>query len=129
MPASGYARTGAAELGIELSDTKLAQFDDFAAFLVETNSYFNLTRITQPEDIVKSHYLDSLTCLAVVEVGENACVIDVGAGAGFPGIPIKIARPDLNVTLLEATRKKVDFMTEAIERLGLVNAIAAERAG
>lgn len=117
-------RAGAAELGIDLTDAQLAQFDDFAALLVETNNYLNLTRITQPEDIVASHYLDSLTCLAALEVKQYARVIDVGSGAGFPGIPIEIARPDLNVTLLEATRKKVDFMTEAIERLGLQNAVA-----
>ena len=117
-------RDGAAELGIDLSESRLAHLDDFAAFLVEANSRFNLTRITQPQDIVTSHYLDSFTCLAALDVKPGGRVIDVGSGAGFPGIPIKIARPDLSVTLLEATRKKSDFIAEAIRRMGLENTIA-----
>lgn len=117
-------RDGAAELGIDLSESQLAHLDDFAAFLVEANSRFNLTRITQPEDIVTLHYLDSFTCLAALDVKPGGSIIDVGSGAGFPGIPIKIARPDLSVTLLEATRKKSDFIAEAIRRMGFENTIA-----
>ncbi|MCL5103831.1 MAG: 16S rRNA (guanine(527)-N(7))-methyltransferase RsmG [Armatimonadetes bacterium] len=116
--------SGASELGIELTGHQLDQLDRFAEFLVEINLRFNLTRITDPEDIVTSHYLDSLTCLAALNVKPGERIMDVGAGAGFPGIPIKIARPDIDLTLLEATRKKVDFMNEAIDLLGLENAIA-----
>ena len=110
---------GASELGIELTDEQLAQFDAFCAFMLETNAKFNLTRITQPEEIVTKHLLDSLLCLRALELGQGARLIDIGTGAGFPGVPIKIARPDLRVTLLDATSKKVRFLSEAIERLGL----------
>lgn len=111
--------SGAEELGIELSDAQLGQFDTFAEFLVETNEKFNLTRITTPEAIVTNHYLDSLLCLSAVEFARDSSVIDIGTGAGFPGIPLKIARPDLRIVLVDATAKKVRFCEEAIERLGL----------
>ncbi|MEN6356315.1 MAG: 16S rRNA (guanine(527)-N(7))-methyltransferase RsmG [Armatimonadota bacterium] len=109
--------SGAYELGIELSDGQLDQFDRFAAFLVETNKQFNLTRITDPQEIVTSHFLDSLTCLAALKPKKNARVIDVGSGAGFPGIPIKTARPDLHVSLLDSTFKKVKFISQAVDLL------------
>lgn len=113
---------GAKELGIILSDSQLDQFDRFAEFLVETNKQFNLTRITNPHDIVTAHFLDSLTCLAALDPKRNARVIDVGSGPGFPGIPIKIARPDLHVTLLDSTFKKVKFISQAIDLLELTDA-------
>ncbi|MGB9618804.1 MAG: 16S rRNA (guanine(527)-N(7))-methyltransferase RsmG, partial [Armatimonadota bacterium] len=98
-------RAGASELGVELTEHQLEQCDAFARLLLEANLKFNLTRITQPEAIVVNHFLDSLTCLWALEFKAGARVIDVGTGAGFPGIPIKIARPDLSLTLLDATRK------------------------
>ena len=112
-------KSGASELGIELDGIQLDQFDRFAAFMVETNRKFNLTRITDPEAIVTNHILDSLTCLWAVDLPIGAKVIDVGTGAGFPGIPVKIARPDLHVTLLDGTFKKVKFLSEAIALLSL----------
>lgn len=114
-------KSGAHELGIELTDAQLNLFDLFASFLVETNQKFNLTRITEPEEIVKSHYLDSLTCLSALDVNQNARIIDVGTGAGFPGIPIKIVRPDIYAVLTDATFKKTNFISEAIEKLKLEN--------
>jgi len=112
-------KTGAAELGIELTDDQLARFDAFAAMLVEANRKFNLTRITEPEEIAVSHLLDSLVCLWSQEVPRGAGVIDVGSGAGFPGVPIKIVRPDITLTLLDSTLKKVRFLKQAVETLGL----------
>jgi 16S rRNA (guanine527-N7)-methyltransferase len=127
-------KSGALDIGIELSDAQLGQFDEFAAFLVETNEKFNLTRITDPEAIVIKHFLDSLLCLGAVEFAHGSRVIDIGTGAGFPGIPIKTARPDLRVTLVDSTSKKVRFLQQAIVRLGLegveaVHARAEEFAG
>jgi len=113
-------RSGASELGFELTDEQLELFDRFASILVEANEKFNLTRITQPEDIVVNHYLDSLVCLSAQDVKREARIVDVGTGAGFPGIPIKIVRPDLQVALVDGTFKKVNFLAEAVGALGLV---------
>jgi 16S rRNA (guanine(527)-N(7))-methyltransferase RsmG len=110
-------RDGARELGIELSDEQIAQLDTFASLLVETNKTLNLTRITDPAEIVTHHYLDSFTCLAAAKIKPNARVIDIGTGAGFPGVPIKIARPDLDVTLLDSSTKKLKFIEGALDAL------------
>ena len=112
-------KSGSAELGIEFSDYQLELLDEFASFLVQVNEHLNLTRITQPDEIVISHYLDSLTCLSALDVKPDAKVIDIGTGAGFPGIPIKIARPDINITLTDGTSKKIKFISDAVEKLGL----------
>lgn len=112
-------RSGADELGVPLSDEQLDQMDRFASFLVETNKHLNLTRITDPRGIVSQHYLDSLACLSAADFPHGLRVIDVGTGAGIPGIPIKIARPDLSVAFLDSTRKKLDFITRAAAALGL----------
>ena len=114
-------RSSAYDLGIELSDSQLRQFDEFAALLVEANKRLNLTRITEPEEIITSHFMDSLTTLSALDIAPNANVIDVGTGAGFPGVPIKIVRPDISITLLDATQKKLDFIREAVEQLELQN--------
>jgi len=110
-------KTGASELGIALYDTQLALFDAFAELLTAANTKFNLTRITDPEAIVRDHYLDSLACLSAVELSSGSRVIDIGTGAGFPGVPLKLARPDLNVVMVDSTLKKIKFLQEAIERL------------
>lgn len=112
-------RTGAEELDISLNDDQIGQFDCFARLLAETNRTLNLTRITQPDQIVTGHYLDSLTCLAAINIKQGVRVIDVGAGAGFPGIPMKIARPDLDMTLMDSSAKKLKFIEDAISELGL----------
>lgn len=107
-------RDGARELGIELTDAQIELLDRFAALVVETNRALNLTRITEPREIVTGHYLDSFTCLAAAKIKTGSRVIDVGAGAGFPGIPIKIARPDLSMTLLDSSAKKLKFIEDAM---------------
>lgn len=112
-------KQGASELGIELSDAQLDQYDRFALMLIEANRQFNLTRITEPKDIVLNHYLDSLLYLWAQDAKTGARVIDVGAGAGFPGVPVKIVRPDVSITLLDGTFKKVRFLSDVIEKLGL----------
>ena len=112
-------RDGAMQLGVELDEAQLGKFSVFTSLLLEWNQKFNLTRITDTRDITLKHYLDSLTCLAAAKFPLDARVVDVGAGAGFPGIPIEIARPDLNVALLDATRKRIAFLEEVVERLAL----------
>ena len=83
-------RSGAAEMNIALTDHQLAQFDQYAALLTEWNEKMNLTGITDPEAIVVRHFLDSLSVLACTEVPQGASVVDVGTGAGFPGIPLAV---------------------------------------
>jgi len=114
-------QSGASELGIKLSERQIEQFDEFAYLLVQANRNLNLTRITEPDDIVVNHFLDSLLFLKAIDIRPGTRVIDIGTGAGFPGVPIKIVRPDLNITLMDATSKKVRFLADVIERLGLEN--------
>ncbi|MFA5113116.1 MAG: 16S rRNA (guanine(527)-N(7))-methyltransferase RsmG [Candidatus Margulisiibacteriota bacterium] len=98
-------------------------FDLYLNELVEWNKKFNLTAITEPEAIKEKHFADSLLLLEHLPL-TNESVVDVGAGAGFPGIPLKIARPGLKLTLLEATKKKVGFLDHLIKTLGLAGAEA-----
>ncbi|MCD6345272.1 MAG: 16S rRNA (guanine(527)-N(7))-methyltransferase RsmG [Anaerolineae bacterium] len=113
---------GAKELRITLTPEHLAAFHVAYEELVSWNQKFNLTAITDYEGVQVRHFLDSLSCLSAMENRErltNQRVIDVGAGAGFPGIPLKIVRPGIRLTLLEATEKKVNFLRHLIQRLGL----------
>jgi len=121
---------GARELGIELSEKQLRQFGLYLRELLEWNQRMNLTAITATEDVQVKHFLDSLTVLAglpkpVRQGVSEATVLDVGAGAGFPGIPLGIVLPSLSVTLLEATRKKCKFLEHLIGTLGLAGATVA----
>lgn len=111
---------GAHELGVALTSDQLDRFARFADRLVEWNARFNLTAIVEPRDIVIKHFLDSLSVMTAIPADAKR-VIDIGAGAGLPGFPIKIARPDLTVVLVEATRKKCDFMEAMIKDLKLYN--------
>lgn len=106
------------ELGLSLSPVQLEQFAEYARFLLEYNSHTNLTRVPA-SDVPLLHFYDSLTVLRYLEIGQGASLIDVGSGAGFPGLALKIARPDLRVTLLDSTLKKVNFLGQTIERLAL----------
>jgi 16S rRNA (guanine527-N7)-methyltransferase len=120
-------KSGATEFGVELGDHQLDQFDRLTELLLEWNSKFNLTRITDPGEIAIKHYLDSLSVLPVVRMSGRASLIDVGTGAGFPGIPLKIALPDLRLTLLDSSRKRLTFLEAMCQDLELsaVNTIHA----
>ncbi len=109
----------AAEFGITLTEEMLQKLDCYAQFLVEYNQKVNLTAITAPEDIAKKHFLDSLLLLHAYTPQPGASVIDVGTGAGFPSVPVKIAREDLKLTLLDSLNKRVVFLTELLKKLGL----------
>jgi 16S rRNA (guanine527-N7)-methyltransferase len=111
---------GTSALGITLSEMQIEQFIVYAALLVEWNIRMNLTRIP-PEEIVPLHFLDSLaTCLAL-DLHSAQSLIDIGTGAGFPGVPLKIVYPHLHIILLDSTQKRLVFLEEVIKRLGLRN--------
>jgi 16S rRNA (guanine527-N7)-methyltransferase len=104
------------EYGINLTDKQLNSFENYYSILIEFNKMFNLTAITEKQEVYKKHFVDSVINVDKL-VGEK--LIDVGSGGGFPAIPIKILREDINVTLLEATGKKCEFLKEVIKRLEL----------
>lgn len=106
-------------MGIKLTAQQVDQFQTYMELLLEWNEKINLTAITQPEEVVEKHFLDSLTLLSWGKLKQGAKVIDVGTGAGFPGIPLKIARPDIDLTLLDGTMKRLNFLGEVCTALKL----------
>ena len=106
-------------LGIKITEEQAEQFQTYMELLLEWNEKINLTAITQPEEVVEKHFLDSLTLLSWGKLKQGAKVIDVGTGAGFPGIPLKIARPDIDLTLLDGTMKRLNFLGEVCTALKL----------
>lgn len=118
---------GARHLGLALSDRQLSLFQAFYEILVEWNQLFNLTAITEYEQVQIRHFLDSLSCLVALRQQKYSkndiplSCIDIGSGAGFPGIPIKIYCPQIKIALLEATGKKVDFLKHVVSQLKLTD--------
>lgn len=109
----------AKELGIKLKAEQAQAFQTYMELLLEWNEKINLTAITQPEEIAEKHFIDSLTLLTHFSFKEGAKVLDVGTGAGFPGIPLAIMRPDLQVTLLDSLNKRLVFLGHVCETLGV----------
>ncbi len=105
--------------GIKYDDTVLERLQKYAELLVEWNEKINLTAITDPEGIVIKHFLDCALLLKQVDLPEGARVIDVGTGAGFPGMVLKIFRPDIDLTLLDGLNKRLVFLNEVLSALGL----------
>ncbi|MCB0208848.1 MAG: 16S rRNA (guanine(527)-N(7))-methyltransferase RsmG [Anaerolineae bacterium] len=125
---------GAAHFGLALSEAQLHAFALYYRELVAWNEKINLTRIIEPDEVVSKHFLDSLSVVAALPKGNKPLsLIDVGSGAGFPGIPLRIALPDIRVTLLESTGKKTKFLQHVIDTLALkstrVITARAEEAG
>lgn len=106
-------------LGIKITAEQAAKFQKYMELLVEWNEKLNLTAITEPEEILEKHFLDSLTTLLACKPKDGSKVLDVGTGAGFPGVPIKIMRPDLQVTLLDGSNKRLNFLGELCSELGV----------
>ena len=114
-----FLKNEAAKMGVSLDGVAIKRFDLLAERLVSWNSRVNLTAITEPDDIVVKHFLDSISPLPYADIKENARLIDVGCGAGFPGLPILIARPDLEVTFLDSIEKKLKFIDDVLESTSL----------
>lgn len=106
------------DVGVALDKEPLAAMRQFWRFVLDTNRHTNLTRITDDEAATLKHFVDSLTVLKTGVIGRGARLADIGTGAGFPGIPLKIARPDLRVTLIDSTLKRVRFLDEVIDSFG-----------
>jgi len=123
-----YLKPLVEQAGIALSEQQLAQFAVYSGYLLEINQHMNLTAIKEPEEVALRHFLDSLLPLTLVEFPQNARLIDIGSGAGFPGLALKIARPDLDATLLDATNKRVRFLADAAKRIGVQAACLHARA-
>ena len=104
------------------------KFNDYAEFLCEYNEKVNLTAITEPGEIILKHFIDSLVILKYVDIKENSKIIDVGTGAGFPLVPLKIYRPDLNITLLDSLNKRVNFLKELSIKIDFPAEFIHERA-
>ena len=116
------------KIGVKLDEIALSRFDKYAEMLVETNKTLNLTAITEPDEIIYKHFIDSLSLLTVIDLKENAKVIDVGTGAGFPGVVLLIARPDIKITLMDGTNKRLNFIADVLNELNLKAEILHMRA-
>mgnify|MGYP000717323166 CR=1 FL=1 len=111
------------EKGIEVSEHQLQQFQKYYEILVEWNEKMNLTAITEYDEVMKKHFVDSISLCKAYDVTQNKTVIDVGTGAGFPGLALKIAFPDLQVTLLDSLNKRINFLNEVCNLCNLSNVI------
>ena len=110
-----------ANINIELSDRQLEQFEIYFMFLVEYNQYVNLTAITEEEDVYIKHFYDSILVGQVLDLTTVNSICDVGSGAGFPSIPLKIVYPHLNVTIVDGLDKRITFLKQLVSKLGLTN--------
>lgn len=107
------------QLELQLDDRQKEQFDQYYQLLVEWNKVMNLTGITEYDEVNEKHFIDSLAIVKAVDPGKIESVIDIGTGAGFPGIPLKIAFPHLKVVLLDSLKKRINFLDEVIRTLEL----------
>lgn len=109
----------ASALGIELNEKQLEQFKKYYNMLIEKNKVMNLTAITEWEEVIDKHFIDSISLVKAIDLSGDKYVLDLGCGAGFPGIPLKIAFPNLKIVLLDSLNKRILFLKEVIEELGL----------
>ena len=108
-----------AEFGVELTEDKIKKLNAYGNLLLEWNEKMNLTAIKEPKEVLYKHFYDCILFFKNVKVPQNATLIDIGTGAGFPGLVLKIVRPDIEVTLLDSLNKRLVFLNEVINALGL----------
>lgn len=107
------------KLGLNLTDKQLSQLEEYYNLLIEWNEKINLTRIVKKEDVYLKHFYDSLTLSKVIDLNQALSLCDIGTGAGFPGIVLKICFPNLKITLVDSLQKRINFLNEVIEKLSL----------
>lgn len=110
---------GCKSLGIQLSEQQIEQFENYYNILIEWNQVMNLTGITDYDEVMRKHFVDSLSIVKAIDISNYSTLLDVGTGAGFPGIPLKIVYPHLRVVLLDSLNKRINFLNEVIAKLGL----------
>ncbi len=128
LPEYDFCASAFQHFNVELSKTLYEKLDIYAEFLVEYNKNVNLTAITDPEEILYKHFIDSILLAKYAEIPENASLIDVGTGAGFPSVPLKLFRPDLNITLLDSLNKRITFLQMLCGKLDIQAEFIHERA-
>lgn len=107
------------KLGIELTQKQEEQLEKYYEMLIETNKITNLTRITEKEEVYLKHFYDSLTIVKTIDLTKKLSIIDIGTGAGFPGLVLKIVFPNLKITLLDSLNKRIEFLNKVIRELNL----------
>ena len=107
------------QLEVELTEQQLEQFKTYYEMLIEKNKVMNLTAITEKDEVIDKHFIDSISLNKAVDTTKPLKILDLGTGAGFPGIPLKIAYPNLTITLLDSLNKRIKFLQEVIDELGL----------
>ncbi len=115
-------------IGVDLGQYGADRFDTYAERLVRWNEYFNLTAITDPDEIVIKHFIDCLYIMKYVSFKQNEKLVDVGTGAGFPGLPLLIANPELEVNFIDSSGKRIGFLKDVLNNMGLVAPRVHERA-
>ena len=108
-----------AKAGITLTEFQVKQLETLTDFMLEYNKNVNLTRITEPNEVIEKHYIDSILPLTMVDVPRGTLCADIGTGAGFPSLPMKIYRPDLEFTLIDSLGKRITYLDLACEKLGI----------